>query len=200
MPDLQEAVLRGALLNRYAWVIAAAYTALAVVGGGMYLSTTSKWVDYSQTQLQFSTTNSTFVVSVDVTSLASGGKSIAVGWRFANQGRLPLTIAIFEFHATVDNGSDSRNWADAGKIATEYSVFLSFQLDRRTGPVVAPFGILDRGWTANVTAPADVARIVPHADGRYYLAFTDVRIVYYISDVDNGNILYGGPFLRVVAP
>ena len=187
-------------MNRYAWVIAAAYTAMAVVGAGMYLSTTSKWVDYSQTQLQFSTTNSTYVVSADVTSPGTGGRTIEVLWRFANQGRLPLTIAIFEFQVSVDNGSDSRGWSDAAKIATEYSAFQTFNLDRHSGPVVAPSGTFDRGWTVSVTAPADVARIVPHADGRYYLAFTNVRIVYYISDVDNGNILYLDPFLRAVVP
>ena len=181
-------------------MIAAAYTAMAVVGAGMYLSTSSKWVDYSQTQLQFSTTNSTYVASVEVGSLASGGKSIGVTWRFANQGRLPLTIAIFEFQVTVDNGSDSRNWADASKLTTEYGAFLTFNLDRLTGPKVAPSGTLDRGWTVNLTAPADLARVAPHSDGRYYLAFTDVRVVYYISDVNNMNIQYGDDFLRAVAP
>ncbi len=181
-------------------MIAAAYTAMALVSAGVYLSTTSKWVDYSQVQLQFSTTNATYVTSLGVAALPAGGESISVGWRFANQGRLPLTIAIFEFQVTVDNGSDPRSWADAAKIATEYSAFLSFQLDRLSGLVVAPSGTSDRGWTVNVTAPADVARVAPHADGRYYLAFTNVRIVYYISDVDNRNILYLDPFLRAVAP
>ncbi len=181
-------------------MIAAAYTAMAVVGAGMYLATTSKWVDYSQTQLQFSTTNSTYVASVNVTDLASGGKSIGVTWRFANRGRLPVTFAIFEFKVTVDNGSDSRNWADAAKLATEWGAFLTFNFDRLTGPRVAPSGTLDRVWTVNVTAPGDLARVAPHPDGRYYLAFTDVRVVYYISDVNNMNILYGGDFLRAVAP
>ena len=186
-------------MNRYAWCIAAAYVGLAVVSAGVFLLTTAKWVDYSETQLRFSTTTSAYVASANVTSPTSGSRSIDVLWRFENSGRLPITIAIFQFRLYVDNGSDSRPWYDGEKLAQEYRTPLSFNLDRFTGLVVPPSGTADWRWQVNVTAPGDVARILPHSeDGKYHLVFFDTRIVYYISDVDNRQTLDLSAFVLAV--
>ncbi len=187
-------------MNRYGWFIAAAYVGLAVVSAGVYLATTSKWVDYSETQLRFESTRSAYVASANVTPFG-GGRAIELRWRFENPGRLPITIAIFQFQLYADNGSDPREWNDPGKLATEFTRPLSFNLDRLTGLAVPASSTADWTWRVNVTTPEDVARVQPHAaDGKYYLAFVETRIIYYISDINNRQTRALDSFILGVGP
>ncbi len=157
----------------------------AVLSGVMYGATTAKWVDFSETQLQFTNTRSAYVASSNVSPLAGGGLSFEITWRFANSGRLPLTVAIFQFTVYLDNGSDPRSVLDTEKLSTEVTRTLSFQESQLTGLTVAPSGTADRTWWVNVTLPGELADIHPSpADGRYYLAFTDASAYYFIADVD----------------
>jgi len=153
---------------------------LALVSAGIFAAATSKLVDYSQTELVFSPghlQNGTF------TRLADRW-AVNLTWRFENAGRLPYTIASFRFQIVVDNVSDGRPWGDPAKIATEVTVFLSFFEDRFTGPVVAPGGTLDRVFHFDVTAPADLGKIVASpSDGRFYVGVLEGQFVYYIADV-----------------
>lgn len=187
-------------MNRYAWYIAVAYVGLALVSVGVYYAAVSKFIDYSETQLQFASPGTTHVANASVTAFG-GGWIIVVRWQFDNEGRLPLTIAIFQFQMYVDNGSDSRQWNDDAKLASEYSAFLSFQLDRTTGLVVSPSSSAEREWTVLVDRPGDVAKVAPHSDdGKFYLVFLETRIVYYIADVDNRQMLDLDPFVMAVGP
>ena len=171
----------------------------ALVSGSVYYLAATKFVDYSQTQLQFASARSAFVSRANVTP-DGGGWSIHVRWRFVNDGRLPLMIAIFTFQVYVDNGSDPRPWYDGGKLASEVSALLSFQADRLTGIVVEPSSFEELNWTAHVP-PQDAARVVPHTDdGKFHLAFLNVRIVHYIDDVDNRQVQDLDPFILAVAP
>jgi hypothetical protein len=100
----------------------------------------------------------------------------------------------------VDNGSDPRPWDDGGKLASEVFAPLSFQADRLTGIVVEPSGFEELNWTVRVP-PQDAARVAPHTDdGMFHLAFLNVRVVYYIDDVDNRQVQDLDPFILAVAP
>ncbi|TLZ70936.1 MAG: hypothetical protein E6K10_06485 [Methanobacteriota archaeon] len=163
-------------------LIAIGYVGLALVSAGIFAATVTKFVDYSQTQKVFSAgglENATF------TRIPSGW-TITLRWRFENPGRLPITIAIFQFQSVVDNRSDTgRPWDDPAKLATEYGMFLSFNLDRNTGPVVPLGGTAAHTWTVNVTDPLDVAKILPDpVDGKFYIGVLGGRVWYYVSDVN----------------
>jgi len=156
----------------------------------LYAAAATKFVDYSQTQIAFSAggpVNGTFTRTAQ-------GWDIVLRWRFPNPGRLPVTVAIFQVQFAVDNRSDvNRSWDDPAKIATEYTGYLSFYLDRLTGPVVGAGSMRDLEWRFNVTAPEDVSKIAwAPGSGSYYMVVLGGSIVFYISDV-NQRFVRGVP-------
>ncbi len=171
---------------------------LALVSAGVYVASVTKFIDYNETQLRFSSPGKVYVSHANFSRTGSGW-DVVVRWRFENEGRLPLTVAIFQFELYVDNRSDPRPWYDSAKLADEYYRPLSFNLDRLTGLPVEPRGFGERDWRFNVTSPEDVARIVRDpGDGPIHLVILGIRIVYYISDVDIRHVLNLPPVLEDV--
>jgi len=178
-------------MNRVALLVALGYVSLALVSAAIYVSATTKFVDYSETQLRLGTP----VLENASVNPIPGGYEGVFRWRLDNHGRLPVTIAIFQFDLTVDNRSDPRSPFDRGKLADEYHFGGSVQLDRFTGPVVPPGGTWSKEWRLPVTSPAEVAKIVADTDGKFYLALIQGRLVYYVSDVDQFIVDDASPFV-----
>jgi hypothetical protein len=163
----------------------------------MYAASTAKFVDYSDAQYRFRPPyldNATF-------SPISGGWAIVLHWRIDNAGRLPMRIAIFQFEIAVDNRSDPRDPFDGAKLASEYHILLSIQLDRFTGPVVPAGGSRSLDWWVNETIPENVGMISPAVDpgdGHFYIVILDGVVVYYVADINERHLDGIPPSIRRV--
>jgi len=174
-------------MNRIAWVIAIGYASLALISGGMYVTSTVKFVDNSETQFRF---RAPTLENVTFTAIA-GGWNISLRWRAADPGRLPVRIAIFEWEVTFDNGTDSRNPLDPAKLSGEYHIRLGINLDRFTGPVVAAGGSRTLPWWVDETDPANVGKIARNpSDGRFTIVVTDGVVIYYVGDINERHTAY----------
>jgi hypothetical protein len=168
-------------MNRVTLLIAIAYISLALVCAGVYAASTAKFVDFADTQARFSSPARTWVSDASV-SPSNGNWTIVARWRFDNPGRLPIVISSFLFLMFVDNRTSFP--CDGSPTEGEFTRYGSFNLDRFTGPTVPPGGFIERTWTfwANGTDAAGVN--ADPTDGRYHLVFSDLRVVYYIANVD----------------
>src|SRR3989442_7013245 len=91
-------------MNRIAWVIAIGYASLALISAGMYVTSTGKFVDNSETQFRF---RAPTLENVTFTAIAGGG-NISFRWRAADPGRLPLRVAIFLWEGARGHQAECR--------------------------------------------------------------------------------------------
>ena len=174
-------------MNRIAWVIAIGYASLALISAVMYVTSTVKFVDNSETQFRF---RAPTLENVTFTPIA-GGWNISLRWRAADPGRLPVRIAIFEWEVTIDNGTDSRSPLDPAKLGDEYHIRLGINLDRFTGPVVAAGGSRTLPWWVDQTDPVNVWKIARNpSDGRFTVVVTDGVVIYYVGDINERHTAY----------
>jgi hypothetical protein len=149
----------------------------------MYVASTAKFVDYSDAQYRF---RPPFLDNATIAPI-SGGWGIVLHWRIDNAARLPLRIAIFQFEIAIDNRSDARDPFDGPKLAGEYHLLLSIQLDRFTGPVVPAGGSRTLDFWMNETVPENVRKISPArdpTDGHFYIVVLDGVVLYYVADIN----------------
>lgn len=163
----------------------------------MYVASFSKFVDYSDVQYGF---RSPYLDNATITPI-SGGWGIVLHWRIDNAGRLPVRIAIFQFEIVIDNRSDARSPFDGQKLAYEYHLLLSIQLDRFTGPVVPAGGSRALDFWANETVPENVQKITPArdpTDGHFYIVVLDGLVWYYVADINQRHLGGVPPAIRRV--
>ena len=177
-------------MNRIAWVIAIGYASLALISAGMYVTSAVKFIDNSQTQLQF---RAPYLENATFTAIP-GGWNISFQWRVDDPGRLPVRIAIFQWEVAVDNGTDSRNPFDPVKLGLEYHILRGINLDRFTGPVILAGGSRSFHWWVNETDPANVGKIAKNpADGRFTVVVIGDVVIYYVGDINERHAAYVEP-------
>ncbi len=178
-------------MNRVALLIAIGYVGLALVAGGIYVSSVAKFVDYSETVFRFEAPGRVRVESANFTQDAGTENwTMRVTWRFVNDGRLPIILQSVLFELYVDNRSDPTPWYVGAKQALEFHRTGSFFLDRTTGPKIDPGGYHEWSWNHNATGP-DTSRIVRDpSTGKVWIVLTGLRIVFFVADMESRQELF----------